>query len=79
MNTFQKIVLTLWLTVSVVYGIYLYNQKMAYCFSDWLPTGLNQAQATDLCFNSFLHSFAIVFAPLTIAAFVLYKLWAKRG
>jgi len=75
LNRNQKVILTLWLIILVLYGVYLYNIKIAYCWSDWLPTGLNQAEASNLCFNSFLHSYFIFFVPITIVAFVLYKIW----
>ncbi len=51
---------------------------MTYCLSTWLPTGLNEAEATNLCLNSFLHSYLIFFTPITIVAFVLFKLWGKN-
>lgn len=78
MSKNTKIIITLWLLINVIYGAYLYNQKMTYCLSNWVPTGLNQAEATDLCFNSFLHSFSLFFIPATVVAFILYKLWDKN-
>ena len=78
MNRNQKVILTLWLVILVLYGIYLYNTKIAYCWSDWLPTGLNQIETSSLCFNSFLHSFSIFFLIITILAFVLYKIWGRN-
>lgn len=74
-----KIIITLWLTSSVLYGAYLYNEKMAYCLANWLPTGLNIVQASNLCFNSFLHTYSTFFIPITILTFVLYKLWSKNN
>lgn len=78
MSKNTRIIITLWLLVTVIYGVYLYNEKMAYCWSNWLPTGLNEAEATNLCFNSFFHSFSIFFLITTIIAFILYKLWGKN-